>query len=266
MEETREYLLELHDARQELLERENYPVPSWVRITTITMTSKIIDGEWFNLHKFREIFKKMGGKILIRNRNSVFKGFEWSIKDTSFYNQVTVSYRDAYSTKSVKLFPNGSIQAAGCSELMDCRRVLSMLGMLLQRVFELRDAPKLAAPTVQMINTNFSLNSSVNLKKVIDKFSSDKQFTVTFDPEKYSAVKIKFDPCPGMKKVTASIFSTGKVIVTGARSLKEIVAAYKTINTVIARNELVQNTEKVETFDVFLGVKIEDLIRKIKSQ
>jgi TATA-box binding protein (TBP) (component of TFIID and TFIIIB) len=264
MEETREYLSELHDARHQLLEREDYPVPSWVRITTITMTSKIMDGEWFNLPKFREIFKKMGGKIRIRIRNSAFKGFEWVMKDTSFYNQVTVSYRDAYSTKSIKLFPNGSIQGAGCSTLMDCHRALSMLGLLLQRVFSLADAPKLAEPTVQMINTNFSLNSSVNLKKVIDKFGNSAQFSVTFDPEKYSAVKIKFEPCPGMKKVTASIFSTGKVIVTGARSLKEIVAAYKTINTVITRSELVQRVENVETFDVFMGVKIEDLIRKIK--
>jgi TATA-box binding protein (TBP) (component of TFIID and TFIIIB) len=264
MNETREYLLELHDVRQHLLEREDYPVPSWVRITTITMTSKILDGEWFQLHKFRETFKKMGGKIRIRNRNSVFQGFEWSMKETSFYNQVTVSYRDAYSTKSIKLFPNGSIQAAGCSDLLDCHRVLSMLSVLLQRVFDLKEKPTLAQPTVQMINTNFSLNSSVNLKKVIDKFSSDKRFMVTFDPEKYSAVKIKFEPCDGMKKVTASIFSTGKVIVTGARSLKEIVAAYKIINTVIARNELVQKTDKLETFDVFMGSKIEDLIHKLK--
>jgi len=81
---------------------------------------------------------------------------------------------------------------------------------------------------------------------------------VTFDPDKYSAVKIKFEPQPGMKRVTASIFSTGKVIVTGARTLDEIVGAYDTINRMITVNERVAVSEKKESFDVFMGVKFED--------
>jgi TATA-box binding protein (TBP) (component of TFIID and TFIIIB) len=83
-------------------------------------------------------------------------------------------------------------------------------------------------------------------------------FLVTFDPEKYSAVKIKFEPGENMKKVTCSIFSTGKVIVTGARTLQEIVNAYRIINKMISKNEMIEKTEKRDTFDIFMGVKFED--------
>lgn len=251
MEETLEYVRSLKQVRKNISGD-----PSWIRITTITITSKILDFE-FNTAKFKENFRKMG-KIRIRHEGSHFSGFEWSMSDTSFYNQVTVSYRDRYSNKSVKIFPNGSIQAAGCSNLVDCHRVIAMLSELIRVVFDLETRPTLAPPTVQMINTNFSLNSSVHLKKIIDKFSINKLWLVTFDPEKYSAVKIKFQPGENMKKVTCSIFSTGKVIVTGARNLKEIVAAYEQINKYITPNEMVEKAEKRETFDTFMGIKFDD--------
>lgn len=260
MDSTLSYIRKLHTSRSELLQREGelYPEPSWVRITTITMTSKI--GTDIDIPTFKANFKKRGNMIRIRNTNSKFGGFVWKKKDTSFYNQVTISYTDQYSTKSVKLFPNGSVQVAGCSNLVDCQRVAAYISYVIKTVLELKELPVLEPPTIQMINTNFSLNCSVNLKKVIAKFeaSKDQNFDVTFDPDKYSAVKIKFEPGPGMKRVTGSIFSTGKVIVTGARALDEIVAAYDIINRVIGASERVAVSEKKESFDIFMGVKFED--------
>jgi hypothetical protein len=116
MEETLKYIHDLKETRQNILLDNGDP--SWVRMTTITITSKIEDMA-FEIQKFKENFRAIG-KIRIRNRNSNFTGFEWTMKETSFYNQVTVSYKDCYSTKSVKLFPNGSIQAetgkANCAD------------------------------------------------------------------------------------------------------------------------------------------------------
>lgn len=261
METTSRYIRELSKSRTSLLERTGnlYPEPSWVRITTITMTSKI-DND-IDIPSFKANLKKRGGVIRIRNKNSSFSGFEWKMKDTSFYNQVTINYKDHYSTKSVKLFPNGSVQVAGCSNLADCERVANQISYLIKTVLELENLPVLAQPTIQMINTNFSMNCSVNLKRVITKFESDPRFNVTFDPDKYSAVKIKFEPQPGMKRVTASIFSTGKVIVTGARALDEIVGAYDIINRMITVDERVAVSQKKESFDVFMGVKFEDWVK-----
>lgn len=261
MDTTFDYISKLNESRTRLLERQGdlYPEPSWVRITTITMTSKI--GTDIDIPTFKANFAKRGKMIRIRNKNSKFGGFECKMKDTTFYNQVTINYTDQYSTKSIKLFPNGSVQVAGCSNLVDCKRVSAYISYVIKEVLELKEAPVLAPPTIQMINTNFSLNCSVNLKKVIAKFESDPCFDVTFDPDKYSAVKIKFEPGPGMKRVTGSIFSTGKVIVTGARALDEIVMAYDTINQMITAAERVAVTEKKESFDIFMGVKFEDWIK-----
>ena len=260
MDSTTKYIRELDKSRSGLLERTGtlYPEPSWVRITTITMTSKI--GTDIDIPTFKANVKKRGGTVRIRNINSTFAGFEWKMKDTSFYNQVTINYKDHYSTKSVKLFPNGSVQVAGCSNLVDCERVANQISYLIKTVLELETLPVLTPPTIQMINTNFSLNCSVNLKKVIAKFESDPRFNVTFDPDKYSAVKIKFEPQPGMKRVTGSIFSTGKVIVTGARTLEEIVGAYDIINQMITAGERVAVSQKKDSFDVFMGVKFEDWV------
>jgi TATA-box binding protein (TBP) (component of TFIID and TFIIIB) len=221
------YIQKLDAIRKDLVADPQRPDPSWVRITTITMISKFL--QEIDLKKFKEKFKELGS-VTVRRKGSKFRGFEWNMKDTAFYNQVTIGYQDAYSRKSIKIFGNGAIQVAGCSDLFDCRRILKQLSFILAAVLELDAPPPVADADVKMINTNFSLNSSVNLNKIITKFAKVPGFKVTFDPDRYSAVKVKFVPGVGMKQVTASIFSTGKIIVTGAQTLDEIAQAYKILN------------------------------------
>lgn len=261
-EPTFEYIRNLNAIRGRLTRDETRPDPSWVRITTITMCSKFL--QEIDLKKFRENFTKMGGSITVRRRGSRFRGFEWKMKETAFYNQVTIGYQDVYSRKSIKLFPNGSIQVAGCSDLFDCRRILKQLAFILQVVLDLKETLPTEEVSVKMINTNFSLNSSVNLHKVIQKFSSP-SFKVTFDPDRYSAVKVKFCPKPDQKQVTASIFSTGKIIVTGAQTLDEIAGAYETINKVITTDALVKPVAEPELFNNIMGASFEEWSRVLNK-
>ena len=261
-EPTFQYIRNLNAIRSRLIQDTARPEPSWVRITTITMCSKFL--QEIDLKKFRENFTKMGGSITVRRRGSRFRGFEWKMKETAFYNQVTIGYDDAYSRKSIKLFPNGSIQVAGCSDLFDCRRILKQLAFILKVVLELDEIPPTQDASVKMINTNFSLNSSVNLHKVIQKFSSP-SFKVTFDPDRYSAVKVKFCPKPDQKQVTASIFSTGKIIVTGAQTLDEIAGAYETINKVITTDALVKPVAEPELFNNIMGASFEEWSRVLNK-
>lgn len=260
MEETKEYIRNLYNVRQGLLGRDKFPAPSWVRITTITMVSKF--DEPVSISQFRENFTKRG-TVILRPKNGIGKGTEWTLKTSTFYNQVAIGYQDKYSKRHVQIFPNGSIQVAGCSSLVDCRKILTQIQMLVKIVLKLDQVIATSPPRICMINTNFSLNSSVNLWGIIKKFESFPEYSVTFDPDNYSAVKIKFVPGDGMKKVTASIFSTGKIIVTGAQKLSEIVSAYKKINEMITLEELYEESEKKEIFDVFMGVKYEDWIKNI---
>ena len=115
-----------------------------------------------------------------------------------------------------------------------------------------------------MINTNFSMNSSVNLMKVIDVLSVEPKFVVSFNPERYSAVKVKFHPAANTKQVTASIFSTGKIIVTGAETLREIALAYEVLNEKLQSTKL--EATKEDTFDVIKGNKFADIVSKLKQE
>lgn len=268
MEDTFRYILTLADTKKA------HPESSWVRITTVTMIAKFERD--IDLPAFREKFKP----LKIRAKDSSFEGFEWNLKKTTFYNQVTIFTRDQYSNKSIKLFPNGSVQVAGCSDLLDCRRIARLVDFVVNQTLrtEIPNKLNLGTISVKMINTNFSLNSSVNLSKVIQAFSQalipshdpddpPATFLVTFDPDRYSAVKVKFCPAPGMKRVTASIFSTGKIIVTGAQTLKEIALSYKIINRILGPASVrLGVSEKKDSFETILGHKFSVWIPKLQEK
>lgn len=232
---------------------------SWVKITTITMIANL-ETE-IDVNFIRKAFQSLG-KVVIKQKNKEnSKGFEWTLKDTTFYNQVTLNYVDDYSTKSIKLFPNGAIQVAGCTDLIDCNRVIKQLVQLLRLIVS-KDV-KTKGFQVVMINSNFSLNYKLNLHEVATHFSRDEIFDVSFDPDRYSAVKIKFKPAQDMKQVTVSIFGTGKVIVTGAETLKEIAFSYNIINSHINTNKKikVEKTETVDEFNEIFGYTFDDMVK-----
>ena len=72
-----------------------------------------------------------------------------------------------------------------------------------------------------------------------------------------------------MKEVTTSIFSTGKVIITGAETFKEIAFAYNIINQHINTEPRIRvkrvPPEKYEIFDTLSGANIKDIVQKLKG-
>lgn len=256
-------LLTLDEIRKSLPEEIR---PSWIKITTITMVSSFI--QQIDIKRLRETFEKIGSYRLKRE-GSTTEGFEWKLKPTTFYNQVTLTYNDTYSTKSVKVFPNGSIQVAGCCDLFDCKRIITQLIYIFKMFLGLDIEVSSDAFRVVMINSNFSLNYNINLMKVADWFEEYQDiFKVSFEPDRYSAVKIKFKPAEDMKEITCSIFSTGKIIITGAETLKEIAFAYNVINNHInERPDIrVSRTEETDVFDTYLGYKCEPFVEKLKQR
>jgi TATA-box binding protein (TBP) (component of TFIID and TFIIIB) len=261
------YIQKLNRIRAGMIaDKSSAPDPSFVRITTITMCSKFLES--IDLAKFRENFKKLD-TVYVRPKGSRARGFEWKMKDTAFYNQVTIGYEDHSSRKSIKLFPNGSIQVAGCADLFDCRRILKQLSFILMVVLGKDAVVPVDEVSVKMINTNFSLNSSVNLLKIIAKLSKAQgsPFKVTFDPDRYSAVKVKFVPKPGQKQVTASIFSTGKIIVTGAMTLDEIAESYAILNQNLRDPAiLIKPVAQPELFDNIMGATFGEWARVLANK
>ena len=254
------YLLTLDEFRK------NFPEnirPSWIKLTTITMVSSF--SKPVDIDKMRATFEKSS---LTLHKNTIHsKGITWSLKPTTFYNQITLTYEDCYSTKSVKIFPNGSIQVAGCNDLINCKHIITSLEYIL-KLFDENIVPPVDSFRVVMINSNFSLNYNINLMKTADHFEKYSDvFKVSFEPDRYSAVKVKFKPAEDMKEITTSIFSTGKIIITGAETLKEIAFAYNIINHHIndCPSIRVSATEVKDSFDTFSGYNIVDAVEKIKS-
>jgi TATA-box binding protein (TBP) (component of TFIID and TFIIIB) len=270
--ETFDYILKLNEIRRNFIGRQSHPDPSWIRITTITMCSSF--DQKIDLVKFREGFQA-NGPIRLRNSGSKFEGFEWNLaepkknKKGSFYNCVVIWCKDFYSTKNVKLFPNGSIHVAGCSSnTFNCWMVLKHVTWIVSKIMGIENLQP-QPPRIAMINTNFSLNKQVNIKRVIAYFKSNPKFKVTFHPESYSGVKVAFAPEKGMKEVTTSIFSTGRVIVTGAQALNEIVMAYKTINEGFASSIEMFGDKlppKPETFNAIMGATFEEWVRVLNEK
>mgnify|MGYP001175807203 CR=1 FL=1 len=259
------YLLTLDEFRREIPEKFR---PSWIKLTTITMVSSFSNE--IDIQKIRNAFTRLS-PIKLKMKNT--KGGsvrEWSLKTTTkFYNQITLTYTDEYSTKSIKVFPNGSIQVAGCSDLFDCSRIIKQLSFLFKICLGDAHVAPIDTFRVVMINSNFSLNYNINLIQVANHFENQSDiFKVSFEPDRYSAVKIKFSPAEDMKEITTSIFSTGKVIITGAETLKEIAFAYNIINKYINESDVIRVSETAtkDVFDNMSGYKIEDMVENIKKR
>lgn len=258
------YYLTLDEFRNEIPESIR---PSWVKLTTITMVSSF--NKPLDIHHLRKCFENIT-PIRIRMRGKRDDGYEWTLKPTSFYNQITLCYTDMHSVKSIKLFPNGSIQVAGCADLVNCKHIIKQLSLLIGKLLNESCIPPIETFRVVMINSNFSLNWNINLMRTADHFERYSDiFKVSFEPDRYSAVKIKFKPAEDMKEVTTSIFSTGKVIITGAETFKEIAFAYNIINQHINTDPSIRVSEvapeKKDVFDSLSGANIDDIIKKLKG-
>jgi len=170
--DTFEYIRTLAKFRSELVQP-----ASWVRITTITMMAKDVLGS-IDVKAIREYFKTRKVKVIAKGS---VKGFEWIVRPpkrgNQFYNCISIGYTDVYSTKSVKLFSNGSIHVTGCSNVLDCKRVVAQLAVVLPRILNKSIDIHYDLFKIVMINTNFSLNKTLNLYSVLKDMQKNPEGT-----------------------------------------------------------------------------------------
>lgn len=199
-----------------------------------------------------------GGINLGRDKTHVF---QWSVTPTKFHNQITIGYTDDRSKKSIKLFPNGAIQVAGCSDLIDCERVRSQLNLILERFNP--QGGGITKFSIAMINTNFYMSHKLNLNSVLEEFA---EYEPSFNSDVYSGVIIKI-PVRDQKPITASVFASGAVIITGARDLGEITRAYRDMAHRLCKPEILimkSKNEKVP-FSMF-GFPVSKLVKAYQKK
>lgn len=226
---------------------------SWLRTTTITLTAKV-PGVVLNHDFIHKVFKKV--KELPVYYNGHKEPFVWKIFYSDFYNQLSIGYQDHLSTKKVKIFPNGSMQIAGCADIDDCNRFITQLRFLIQLFYKI-DVPRDSFMIV-MYNGYFSLNHTIDVYLLMDCLT-EKNIDFNYDPDRYAAVKVKMDT-GRESRVTVSIFVSGSVLITGTKSPEEAFLVYtKVVNIVVETPKiLLEKNDMSHKFNVHLGYPIEE--------
>lgn len=192
----------------------------------------------------------------------------------SFDNQVTMYYRlgEKYSP-NIKLFKNGNIQMTGIKNKDDGCKIVEVISAEVRRISEsgveiVADIDKIVPSgfVIRMINSDFGMPFKIRRKNLHHLLISQKYSNAcSFQPLTYPGVKLQYFwnkaaaapqlndgicRCTGVcygkgtgrgdgdcKKVTVSIFDSGKILITGANAFDQVDDAYKYICKVIKENK-----------------------------
>jgi len=171
---------------------------------------------------------------------------------------------------SVKIFKNGTIQMTGLKNIDDGEKLHHLVFDTIKGIYkESKDAfesePIFKEETfyVRMINSDFSVPYLIRRKELHHLLISEKcQNSCSFQPGTYPGVKLQYfwNPVIGLKngickcteakcfgkgngnghgeckKVTVSIFESGKILITGATNFEQINEAYNYICGVLTNH------------------------------
>jgi TATA-box binding protein (TBP) (component of TFIID and TFIIIB) len=183
-------------------------------------------------------------------------------KKTFFFNQATLVIRREvaplnWKEINIKLFRNGGVQMTGVrSEEMSWSALRWIIDHIqtqcIEPVFESEVVLNKMQP--QLVNTDFSIGAKIRRDILYKILSEQYHLTVSYEPSIYQGVKTKYfynaqrpEGCPAgvcpceklckgtgdgsklgeCKKITISPFQTGQIIITGARTMAQILEAYE---------------------------------------
>ena len=159
----------------------------------------------------------------------------------SFFNQATMTFRDI-TTKSIKIFTNGNLQMTGITSLLEGIRVANRICKLLSKCTEVDIYP--VKIRIAMINSDFHTRKRINLPGLMQVIRHKTGVAVGYDPDTYPGLKVYYsvgcinkciETCK-CKKVSIFIFSTGAVVITGSKNIKDLHKAFSYITDVIAHS------------------------------
>lgn len=191
------------------------------------------------------------------------------VSDKTFFNQSTIVVRKAINPEqtqfkevNVKLFGNGGIQMTGIPAEEFAKEtlvwLLNTLSTVKASVFATK--PELQKFKVQLINSDYQVAHAINRTALHTILSRQYGLFSTFESTIYQGVNTKYyyndqhpdktrpgiclcsKRCRGQgtgsgpgecKRITMSVFQTGKIIVTGGRYLFQLEEAYHFLNKVL---------------------------------
>jgi TATA-box binding protein (TBP) (component of TFIID and TFIIIB) len=194
------------------------------------------------------------------------------VSDKTFFNQSTIVLRKAtggnsFKEVNVKLFGNGGIQMTGIPAEEFARETLQWLLDQLKSVTAstpiFAEVPTLQKFKVQLINSDYQVAHAINRTALHTILSRNYGLFSTFESTIYQGVNTKYYyneehpdknrpgiclctvKCKGQgsgigpgecKRITMSVFQTGKIIITGGRYLYQLEEAYNFLNAVLQKH------------------------------
>ncbi len=242
-------------------------LPNNIKISTISATCSL--GVNVNLNNIYKYLKLDIKKIFTVKFKSKVKSLEPQKKKKKkrncFQNQMTVEIKpdlEGYpdSKVSVKLFKNGSIQMSGIKSIVAVNTVLTKLIKELKKEFGKPEDGKMTIITfaenlselcvtkfkIDMINSGFEIGYQVNRENLYNALLENKK-ECKFEPSIHAGVNIKYTPSDSIngKKVSIFVFESGNIIITGAKTVSNILESYDYIVTFMTDHKIKIQKSKI---------------------
>ena len=184
-------------------------------------------------------------------------------KKKFFYNQITAHIFED-KIVNVKIFNNGKIQMTGVKSekqgINTLNRVIDKIKNIEKEKLDYILTNQDLNPQngkIAMINTDFDCGFKIK-REILQRLIIDKGYYSSFEPTIYPGVNIKYYyntgkqntgvcNCEGMcdgkgkngfcKKITVAVFNSGKIIITGGQSYKQLNTAFDFIGNILQENK-----------------------------
>jgi len=187
----------------------------------------------------------------------------------TFFNQASLVVRlqmdvETWKEVNVKLFSNGGVQMTGVPDDKTGRAAIAWLADEIETKYAGVFAKKhnIHKYETQLVNSDYSIGVPIRRERLHKILVETYGLFSTFESTVYQGVNTKFfynkartagppglclcpTPCEGTgngeaigdcKRITISPFQTGRIIITGARSLDQINTAYAFMNTIFEKH------------------------------
>lgn len=197
------------------------------------------------------------------------------VSTKTFFNQSTIILRrlvpgstDSYKEVNIKMFANGGVQMTGIPSVEFATAALQSLidaiQTLPQNPFKDPAAAAISKFNVQLVNSDYTIKFHVKREELHNLLTRNYGLFSTNESTIYQGVNTKYyynkahanlEPkgvchcvdtiCTGQgngdghgqcKRVTLSVFQTGKIIITGARHLDQIMEVYHYFNKILVKH------------------------------
>jgi TATA-box binding protein (TBP) (component of TFIID and TFIIIB) len=166
-----------------------------------------------------------------------------------FFNQITlIAEFEPEKMLNIKLFINGSMQITGCKNIEQYNKLMNSLitqltlekatienGKIIEKPFvEDRKSLGIYDFKIDMINSNFSIGRSINLKKYRDVLIDQEGIPARYDPIFHASVSM-VHLNNGVKLSSILVFDSGNIIITGVKSIEDLLQSYTYINNILMK-------------------------------